>query len=206
MPDSTATVTNGPQGEVDEKVLEIIAKALDAEPGKVTPSTALEGDLGAESLDYLDIAFMLEREFNIQFPRTDFMERAAEHFGEENLVKNGVLTSLGLQLLAKGMPELDQAQLKPGLKVNEVRRMFVAGTFIRVTKRLIESRQSLDHTCAKCGAEMEESSNSLELVCAACGEVKPFPSGDDILFQDLLALEKDGAAPPQSAAGEERTG
>lgn len=84
--------------------------------------------------------------------------------------------------------------------------MFVAGTFIRVTKRLIEARQSLDRVCVNCGGQMDESSNSLELVCGACGEIKPFPSGDDILFQDLLALEDDSAAPPRPAAGEEHVG
>lgn len=194
---------NPQDGDIDRRVLAIVAEALDADPETVTAQTSLEADLGAESLDFLDIAFMLEREFNVRFPRTDFLERAADHFGEENLVKGEVISPLGLKLLAKGMPELDPEQLKPGLKVTDVRRMIVAGTFVRVTKRLMEARQTLDPNCPKCGTKMDESSSIPELDCPSCGEVTPFPSGDDFLFQDMLALEDDVRGPASEPAGDE---
>src|SRR4051812_14765402 len=98
--------------KVERKVLEVIARAMDQPLANVKPSSSLELDLGAQSLDYLDIAFSLEREFRIQFPRADFLERASNHFGEENLVKDGVISDFGLKLLAQGMPEMDQSALK----------------------------------------------------------------------------------------------
>jgi acyl carrier protein len=174
---------------VEQKVLEIIARAMDRPVSEVRPDSLLEGDLGAQSLDFLDIAFSLEREFQIQFPRADFLQRASDHFGEENLVRNGVITDFGLKLLAQGMPELDPAQLTSGLKVTEVRTMFVVGTFVRVVKQLLENKAGMDRTCPQCKAQMEESKSLPEFICPACGKSVPLPSGDDVLFQHLINLQ-----------------
>ncbi len=188
MADPAQTAVALSKAEIEQRVLKVIAKAMDRDLSEVTPSSSLEVDLGAESLDYLDIAFALEREFRIQFPRTDFMQRAADHFGEENLVKNGVITDLGLRLLAKGMPELDPARLTSGLKITEVRTMFTVATFIRVVNRLLEAKQAQDKTCPNCKAQMVESASAPEFVCSQCGASVPLPSGDEILFNDVVAL------------------
>jgi len=178
-----------PDEEVERRVLAIIAKAMDRPVSEVTPNSSLEGDLGAQSLDYLDIAFSLEREFRIQFPREDFMQRAADHFGEENLVRDGVITDFGLQLLARGMPELDPSELQSGLRVHEVRKMFVVATFIRVVKQLLEAKWSMDATCPDCKAVMVESASLPEFECPKCGKVVPLPSGDDVLFEHVVGLK-----------------
>jgi acyl carrier protein len=175
--------------DVERRVLEVIARAMDCPVSDVKPTSSLEADLGAQSLDYLDIAFSLEREFRIQFPRADFLQRASDHFGEENLVKDGVITDFGLQLLAKGMPEIDPAQLKPGLKVTEVRRMFIVATFVRVVQQLLAHKAEMDPNCPKCGAVLEESASLPEFSCPACKTVVPVPGGDDILFEHLLSVE-----------------
>jgi acyl carrier protein len=175
--------------EVERRVLAIIAKAMDRPVSDVTRDSSLEMDLGAQSLDYLDIAFSLEREFRIQFPREDFMQRAADHFGEENLVRDGVITDFGLQLLARGMPELNPAELKSGLRIDEVRKMFVVATFVRVVKQLLEVKWSMDTTCPNCSATMMESASLPEFECPNCGKVVPLPSGDDVLFQHVVGLK-----------------
>lgn len=177
-------------GEIERRVLAIIASSMDRPVSEVTPQSSLEMDLGAQSLDYLDIAFSLEREFRIQFPRADFFQRATDHFGEETLAKDGVITEMGIRLLAVGMPELDPAQLKPGIRVDEVRRMFTVATFIRVTKQLLQSKANADRTCPKCGQQMEDSPTLPEFVCPACQTSVPLPSGDDVLFENLLSVEK----------------
>jgi acyl carrier protein len=180
--------------DVERRVLQVIAKAMDRPVSEVKPTSSMELDLGAESLDYLDIAFSLEREFRIQFPRADFMQRAGDHFGEENLVKDGVITDLGLRLLARGMPELDPAKLRPGLKVTEVRKMFVVATFVRVVKQLLEAKAQMSRVCPDCGTMMNEAPSLPEFVCPSCGKAVPLPSGDDVLFDHVVALEAADAA------------
>jgi acyl carrier protein len=178
----------GSATDVEQRVLAVIARAMDRPVEEVKPSSSLELDLGAQSLDYLDIAFSLEREFRIQFPRADFMQRAGDHFGEENLVKDGVVTELGLRLLAKGMPEIDPSTLKPGLKVTDVRKMFIVATFIRVVTQLLEAKRATDHTCPDCGTMMNESATLPEFICPGCGKNVPLASGDDVLFDHLVSL------------------
>jgi len=177
--------------DVEKRVLQVIAKAMDRAVSEIKPTSTLEGDLGAQSLDYLDIAFSLEREFRIQFPRTDFLQRAGERLGEENLVRDGVVTDFGLKLLAKGMPELDSSRIKPGLKVNELSQIFTVTTFIRVVIQLLESKAKMDRKCPKCGEMMAESSALPEFVCSACGNSVPLPSGDEILSQHVLSIEQE---------------
>ena len=183
--------------DVGMRVTAVIARAMDRPVSEVSPSSSLEADLGAQSLDFLDIAFSLEREFRIQFPRTDFLQRASDHFGEENLVKDGVVTPFGLKLLGLGMPEIDPSQLKPGLKVTELQKMFTVATFIRVVHQLLDAKAQMDRACPSCKAEMVESSALPEYVCNACRTSVPLPSGDEVLFRHLLTIEaqaKDGAA------------
>jgi acyl carrier protein len=179
------------QEVVERKVREIVAKALYMEVEDVQPSSLLLEELGAESLDLLDIAFMLEREFKIEFPRTDIMERASQYFGEETLVNDGKVTDIGLELVRRGMPEIDQERLVPGMLAVNVIRMISVQTFVRIVMRLLEAKAQFPHECPNCGTMMQESDVMPELVCPKCGEITPLTSGDDILLQDLISLSKD---------------
>lgn len=169
------------------RVREVVAESLELELEEAQLSDSLY-ELGAESLDLLDMAFMLEKEYQIQFPRTDILERATAHFGEEALVRDGIVTEMGLKLLEKGMPELDPAVLKPGLEAMDVAKMITVESFARITIRLLQAKSELSDVCEVCGGKLEESSFMPELVCANCEAIVPLPSGDEILLNDLLVL------------------
>ena len=51
------------------KVTQVLVESQNVDEGDVTPAATLQGDLGAESIDFLDIVFRLEREFSIRIPR-----------------------------------------------------------------------------------------------------------------------------------------
>ena len=135
-------------------------------------------ELGAESLSDPGVdtmAFMLESEYQIQFPRTDLFERASEHLDADDLVVNGVITDLGLELLRKGMPELDPARIKPGLRDLDVAQMITVDSFTRITLRLLAAKAEFPRQCPTCGGQLEESDVMPEFECAACGETVPLP-------------------------------
>ncbi len=173
--------------QVAERVREVVAQALELNVEDVTMDSSLLG-LGGESLDLLDMAFRLEKEYRIQFPRNNVLERAASHFGEEALVVDGVVTDLGLRMLLRGMPEIDPQKLKPGLKAIDVDRMITVGSFVRITLRLLEAKADLPRECTKCRGTLVESEVMPEFVCSGCGEIVPLPSGDEILLGDLIRL------------------
>ena len=127
--------------DVDEalfvKVRSCIAEALGLDADEVSYHSRLIGDLGAESLDFLDIAFRLERAFDIRIPRGGIEATSKEGMAEgESFEVNGVLTPAALERLAAHMPEVPPAEFRPGLKVSEVSSLMRVGTFCNVVAGL----------------------------------------------------------------------
>jgi acyl carrier protein len=114
-----------------------IAKALGLDEEEVEYGSRLIGDLGAESLDFLDIAFQLERAFDIRIPRGGIEQASKEGLGEgESYEVNGVLTAKALAALARHMPEVPAAEFREGLKVSEISSLFRVGTFYNLVEGL----------------------------------------------------------------------
>lgn len=115
------------------KVQSCIADALGLEAEEAAYSARLIGDLGAESLDFLDIAFRLERAFDVRIPRGGIEAASKEGLADgESYEVNGVLTDRAREQLALHMPEVPRAEFKVGLKVSEVPTLMRVGTFYNV--------------------------------------------------------------------------
>jgi len=183
------TIHSVKDDEIERRVITILAAALDCKPSDIVPSAGLQ-DLGAESLDFLDIAFRIEKEFRIRMPRLNVLARAEEHFGEGVLVTDGLLTPVGLEVLRKTMPEVDPARLRPGLRASEVGRLLSADTFVRIVRRMLAATRDALVACPACGGTLEPSATTCEAICAACRALVPFPPGDDVLLQDLIATAR----------------
>jgi acyl carrier protein len=176
-----------------ERFLLLVARSLDRNRKDIRMSSEIFGDLGSESLDLLDLTFSLEMEFRIRMPRTDLLLRAAEFFGEQAVMKDGVITDLGLEIIARSMPELDRNVLRPGLTVGEFRSLIRVDSLYRLVCRLIDLKKTA--VCASCGEAMVDSPNEPELICSRCGEAAPLPSGENLLAADLARLATElGAA------------
>jgi acyl carrier protein len=127
-----------------EKVKESVVEALGIDDDEVTPNSLLFDDLGAESLDLLDIVFRLEKEFGIKIPRggiqADALSAEGENLTEEDLVVDGVLTPLGIEKLKKSMPELDPARITEGFRADDIATLFTVQTFVNITKNLLKEK------------------------------------------------------------------
>lgn len=120
-----------------EKVRTCIAEALGLDEEEVTYGSRLIGDLGAESLDFLDIAFRLERAFDVRIPRGGIETASKEGLAEgEAYEVGGVLTPAALERLAAHMPEVPREEFRPGLKVSEVSSLMRVGTFCNIVTGL----------------------------------------------------------------------
>lgn len=180
-----------PISVVEEKVRAAVAESLELEPEEVQLDSELFGDLGAESLDLLDATFILEREFNIQFPRTDILERATQLFGEDTLVVDGLLTEFGAKLLYMGMPEVEEGEFHAGMPIHEIARKITVQSLVRITLRMLEAKGAHPRECPACGATCQESDDLPELVCPECGETVLLPNGDEIMLADMQKLIED---------------
>lgn len=92
--------------DIFDKVQETLVDALGVDDDEVTPEATLIGDLGAESIDFLDIVFRLEKNFDIKIPRGElFPENLAA--ADSGFVADGVVTADGLVQLREKMPHAD---------------------------------------------------------------------------------------------------
>src|SRR5438309_5961142 len=119
--------------EVAQRVRELVADALARDVSEVSIDSVLMSDLGAESLDFLDLVFKLEHEFHIQITRGE-MERAARgDMSEEEFAPGGFISEAGLERLRQLMPEA-AARIKPGLRPGQVLSLFSVQTFVNLVQ------------------------------------------------------------------------
>ena len=104
------------QDEIYSKVSATLVEALNVDEEDIQPTSTLQGDLGAESIDFLDIVFRLEREFGIKIPRGELFPESIFQ-GDPDFVANGRVTAKGLEELRTRMPfaDLDQFEQNPDL-------------------------------------------------------------------------------------------
>ena len=88
--------------EVFEKIQAALVDALGVDDDEVTPEATLVGDLGAESIDFLDIVFRLEKTFEIKIPRGELFPE--DILTDSNYVQDGRVTAEGVEELKKRMP------------------------------------------------------------------------------------------------------
>jgi len=99
--------------EVFEKIRAALVDALGVDDDEVTPNATLTGDLGAESIDFLDIVFRLEKSFDIKIPRGELFPESI--LTDPQYVADGKFTPAGLDELKKRMPfaNLDEFSKNP---------------------------------------------------------------------------------------------
>lgn len=102
--------------EIFEKIRTCLVEALGVDEEEVTPEATLVGDLGAESIDFLDIVFRLEKSFNIKVPRGELFPE--DILTNSEYVRDGKVTPDGLKQLRERMPfaDLDAFSANPNVK------------------------------------------------------------------------------------------
>jgi acyl carrier protein len=114
--------------EIFENVRETLVDALAVEPDEVTENATLTGDLGAESIDFLDIVFRLEKSFNIKIPRGELFPD--DLLNNPDYVSNGKFTTVGLQQIKKAMPHADFSSFESDPDVNKMPDLFTVKTLV----------------------------------------------------------------------------
>jgi acyl carrier protein len=114
--------------EIFSKVRESLVEALSVDDDEVTVGASLTRDLGAESIDFLDIVFRLEKSFGIKIPRGDlFPENLLTN---PEFVQDGKLTPAGLGELKKRMPFADISKFEQNPLVGNLGDIFTVGMIV----------------------------------------------------------------------------
>ena len=122
--------------EIFEKVQQTLVDALGVDDDEVTPEATLSGDLGAESIDYLDIVFRLEKNFGIKIPRGElFPENLSASDG--GFVKDGTVTPEGLAELRKRMPHANVDKFAADPKVENIQDLFTVDMLVNFLEKKV---------------------------------------------------------------------
>ena len=114
--------------EIFSSVQETLVDALAVEPEEVTEEATLTGDLGAESIDFLDIVFRLEKCFNIKIPRGELFPD--DLLNNPDYVSNGKFTAAGLTQIKKAMPHAYCSSCETDPDVNRMPDLFTVKTLV----------------------------------------------------------------------------
>lgn len=132
---SNTNITQADIQAIFPKVAATIADALGCEAEEVRLSSSLIQDLGAESIDFLDIVFRLERAFKVKIPRGKLVEDARGDLTEAEFEQGGVVSAKGLERLRSFLTEVPPERFPTPLKTAEIPRLFTVETFCKIVLR-----------------------------------------------------------------------
>ncbi len=115
--------------DVFDKVKEVLVDALGVDDDEIKEDATLTGDLGAESIDFLDIVFRLEKTFSIKIPRGELFPD--DILNNPEYVESGKMTSKGLETLKAAMPHADFSEFEADPDVSKMPNLFTVGTIVR---------------------------------------------------------------------------
>ena len=115
--------------EIFQEVQEVMVDALGVDDDEVTPEATLMGDLGAESIDFLDIVFRLEKTFGIKIPREELFP-AESLMNNPEFIKNGKLTETGLTELRDKIPHTDLTAFENDPDINKLGDLFTVDAIV----------------------------------------------------------------------------
>ena len=124
--------------EIMQQVQEVLVDALGVDDDEVTSEATLMGDLGAESIDFLDIVFRLEKVFGIKIPREELFP-AENLMTDSEFVHNGKLTEKGLAELREKMPHTDITAFESDPDINKLVDLFTVNAIVNYVEGKLSS-------------------------------------------------------------------
>ena len=121
--------------EVFDKLLPLVRETTGARPEQITMQSNLMDDLGAESLDLLDLSFLIEEKFGVTIEADEFERQASGRIPSGVYDHDGVLTNEALVELQRALPEVPPERFRTGLKKIEVPSVLNVAVFVHLIQR-----------------------------------------------------------------------
>ena len=174
----------------EERVLQelkkSIAQSLRIDEDSIESESSLVEDLGAESLDFLDINYRVEQAFGIRMARHFVIEHVEEMFGEGSAIDDsGRLTERGAELLKIRLG--NGGLIKAGLDLEQVTAMITVQSMARGIADILDT---LPETCSHCGKASWRSEEA-RIRCGSCGKDAAFKNGDELIQEWLTRVEEE---------------
>ena len=123
--------------ETLQRITDVLVEALGVDEEEVSEDVTLTGDLGAESIDFLDIAFRLEKTFSIKIPRGELFP-PEDVFNNPDYIEGGRMTPAGLAKLKQVMPHADFSEFETDPVVARMPELFTVGTIVNYIEQKLQ--------------------------------------------------------------------
>ena len=120
--------------EIFGKVRTTLVDALNVDDDEVKPTSRLRADLNAESIDFLDIVFRLEKQFNVKIPREELFPESIFQ-GDAAYVADGKVTPVGLDELQKQMPFADLTEFRKDPRLDKMEDLFTVDLIVNYLQK-----------------------------------------------------------------------
>ena len=132
--------------ELFTKVQKTLAGALGVDESDITPEASLKRDLGAESIDFIDIVFRLEKAFDLKIPAGDLFP--SHLLNDERFVKEGMVTAEGLADLRAKLPYLELEEFTKDPQITKLADCFTVKMLLRYLNDRLGKSSCDDQCCS----------------------------------------------------------
>ena len=131
--------------DIFERLKPLLVEVLGVAPEKILPESVLVGDLGAESIDLLDLSFRVEETFNVTIEGNEIEREASKRLPGGVYEKDGRLTDEALAEIRKSLPELDWGKLVSGLRKMDLPSLLTVEFFVKLIARKLAQKTGVTH-------------------------------------------------------------
>ena len=128
------------ENEILEQLQPLLVEVLGVAPAAIRMESVLVADLGAESLDLLDLSFRIEEQFNIAIEANEIEREAKKRLPHGVYANDGNLTEEALAEIRRSLPELDTSKLVKGLRKVDLPSLLTVSFFVRLIARKLATR------------------------------------------------------------------
>ena len=164
------------RGTIEQEVRSALAATLRKDPAQIALDASIMKDLGATSIDFLDVNFRLEGAFGIQLATQLLLDHVEEELGEGSAVDaQDQITPAAAKLLQMHLGE--QPGLEAGIFLEEVPSFVTPMVLVQSVQGIVDA---LPGACTRCGEAAWKSDDGRKVVCGACGTPAAYPDGDTL--------------------------
>lgn len=154
----------------------------------IRPESILTRDLGAESLDFLDINYRMEQTFGLKMARYSILVHAEELFGEGSVLDvHTRLTEEAVVLLRKRFGYRAHS-LRPGMDMEEMLALVTVQAIVEAVMDILQTRPE---RCPCCSHTTFQAPDGYRVICSSCGESATYLNGDDLMKEWLLRVQQE---------------
>jgi acyl carrier protein len=126
--------------EIFEQLKPLLVEVLGVSTDEIQMSSVLVADLGAESIDLLDLSFRIEEKFKVTIEANEIEREAKRRLPGGEYEKNGYLTEAALAEIRQAVPELDPGRIVPGLRKTDLPSLLNVAFFVKLVARKLAAK------------------------------------------------------------------